>query len=55
VIALAQFLPLKPQLTETFKKGVEEAIESKDVAKKASPAKRQPKAFRLRSRVGVGQ
>jgi hypothetical protein len=55
VIALAQFLPLKPQLTETFKKGVDDAIEAKDVAKKGSPAKRQPKAFRLRTGVGVGQ
>jgi CubicO group peptidase (beta-lactamase class C family) len=55
VIALAQFLPLKPQLTQTFKKGVEEAIEAKDVAKKEAPAKRQPKFSRLRSRVGVGQ
>ena len=55
VIALAQFLPLKPQLTETFKKGVEEAIEAKDGAKKEVGAKRRPKAFRLRTGVGAGQ
>jgi len=48
VIALAQFLPLKPQLTQTFKKGVEEAIEAKDGAKKDAPQKLQRRGFRAR-------
>jgi len=53
IISLAQFLPLKTKLADTFKKGVDEAIESKDVAKKASPAKRQGRGSRLRTGVGV--
>jgi CubicO group peptidase (beta-lactamase class C family) len=46
IIALAQFLPLKTKLTDTFKRGVDEAIEAKDVAKKDVTKKVFRKHFR---------
>ncbi|HXY36590.1 MAG TPA: serine hydrolase domain-containing protein [Planctomycetaceae bacterium] len=50
IISLAQFLPLKVKLSDTFKRGVDEAVESKEAAKK--PHKRP---FRINARIGAGQ
>jgi CubicO group peptidase (beta-lactamase class C family) len=50
IISLAQFLPLKVKLIDTFKRDVDAAIESQAVAKK--PHRR---AFRATSRVGASQ
>jgi CubicO group peptidase (beta-lactamase class C family) len=50
IISMAQFLPLKVELADTFKRGVDAAIETKDVANK--PQKRVLKQFRSRAPVG---
>jgi CubicO group peptidase (beta-lactamase class C family) len=50
IISLAQLLPPKKTLADTFKRGVNAAIEAKEHA-----AKRQPRSFRLAPRVGTSQ
>jgi len=50
IISLAQLLPPKKTLADTFKRGVNEAIEAKERA-----AKRQPRSVRLAPRVGTSQ
>ena len=52
IISLAQFLPLKATLADTFKKDVDAAIEGKEIAKQAVP-KRVPKRFQFRAPVGA--
>jgi CubicO group peptidase (beta-lactamase class C family) len=52
IISLAQFLPMKPKIAETFKKGVDASIEAEDVATKQSP-RRVLKSFRSRAPVGA--
>jgi CubicO group peptidase (beta-lactamase class C family) len=49
VISLAQFLPLKVKLADTFKRDVDEAIE----AKEAQVTKRRPRAFKTSGPQGV--
>jgi CubicO group peptidase (beta-lactamase class C family) len=49
VIALAQFMPMTPKLTDAFKRGVGAAIE----AKEAPVTKRRPRAFKTSSPQGV--
>ncbi len=50
IISLAQFLPMKVKLSETFKRDVDAAIETTE-----RTAKGHPRAFRLTPRVGAAQ
>jgi CubicO group peptidase (beta-lactamase class C family) len=52
IISLAQFLPLKPKLADTFKKDVDAAIEPGNVAKKETP--RRMRAKRPLAPAGLG-
>jgi CubicO group peptidase (beta-lactamase class C family) len=50
IISLAQFLPMKVNLSETFKRDVDAAIETNE-----HTAKQHRRAFRAATRVGAAQ